>query len=408
MPWNFGSSPRTRGTDRRCCCEMASAWFIPADAGNRRQGLVFGGSRSVHPRGRGEQGLPRYPHCRSGGSSPRTRGTVAEILLDERKLRFIPADAGNSSADLIDIVDAAVHPRGRGEQDKGQESCWFGTGSSPRTRGTASPACRASRPGRFIPADAGNRNPFAGSTTVVPVHPRGRGELCSKIIFDCVQFGSSPRTRGTGQRRRRRRLCHRFIPADAGNRSCDVRYSAGRSVHPRGRGEQYPRAKFCGWKPGSSPRTRGTAVLVGPPVHDVRFIPADAGNSQDRRRYRAAHPVHPRGRGEQRSLPVTVRTTGGSSPRTRGTDHQGRVATPLPRFIPADAGNRKWVMWYHRLLSVHPRGRGEQHAARDDASHVARFIPADAGNSCRHASITSKGPVHPRGRGEQGGMSKSL
>ena len=212
--------------------------------------------------------------------------------------RFIPAHAGNrrlrklaaaahavhprargeQASHCTPFIAATVHPRARGEQNAGRGALHRAGGSSPRTRGTAKKVNCGIGPLRFIPAHAGNR--FEGSTVKAlgPVHPRARGEQCGRRSRKLGGGGSSPRTRGTGARQSRPSERRRFIPAHAGNRFAGPYRLAHTPVHPRARGEQQrpeTSAKFSG---GSSPRTRGTEPLSATPQVDRRFIPAHAGN----------------------------------------------------------------------------------------------------------------------------------
>ena len=220
-------------------------------------------------------------------------------------------------------------------------------------------------------------------------------------------IGSSPRARGTGQRRRLRSAGVRFIPASAGNSQPTTGRSFSPTVHPRERGEQFLISAPSSLSSGSSPRARGTDHEHAVGRHCHRFIPASAGNSCfDCRRSRAP-PVHPRERGEQDVADPTTNTDIGSSPRARGTVHEGGHPNGLRRFIPASAGNRPSRIPLNRLTTVHPRERGEQsttncieqdlvrsggssprargtaddeHAVGQEPARIERFIPASAGN----------------------------
>ena len=193
--------------------------------------------------------------------------------------------------------------------------------------------------GRFIHALAGNSGLCACSNPRSPVHPRACGEQIAEANRRNSRGGSSPRLRGTGDRWTRGEGGRRFIPAPAGNRKVTGFARTAISVHPRACGEQFPSLSSIGSPAGSSPRLRGTAVNLENPVHEIRFIPAPAGNraiGADRFR-RAA--VHPRACGEQAYVYVPERTADGSSPRLRGTGAgRGRPGT-RHRFIPAPAGN---------------------------------------------------------------------
>ncbi len=152
---------------------------------------------------------------------------------------------------------------------------------------------------------------------------------------------------------------------------------------------------------GSSPRTRGTHLPREPRQLRYRFIPAHAGNTAARELARMAWPVHPRARGEHSSVRRRTGAMGGSSPRTRGTHTNRTNARRLRRFIPAHAGNTPATSAARRLMTVHPRARGEHWFSRAScdfnsgssprtrgtlvyehgAGWLVRFIPAHAGNT---------------------------
>ena len=180
------------------------------------------------------------------------------------------------------------------------------------------------------------------STCSPSVHPRACGELLNSMPPSPSMFGSSPRMRGTQQTGFRWPLLDRFIPAHAGNSSCQPRTIGLATVHPRACGELISGFNSSSPDYGSSPRMRGTHRIDCRAGFGRRFIPAHAGNS---RRLAGNHnrPTgsSPRMRGT-RSLLATVSTRGsvhpracgelltdaensipglGSSPRMRGTHH---------------------------------------------------------------------------------------
>ena len=131
-----GSSPRVRGT----APDMSVGWhcsrFIPARAGNRAARPSPRAWRSVHPRACGEQQRIVGNIRTHDGSSPRVRGT-GEIYDGARFAgRFIPARAGNRRQSPRGKAGHPVHPRACG----GTERCHL---IEPRRV-------------RFIPARAGN------------------------------------------------------------------------------------------------------------------------------------------------------------------------------------------------------------------------------------------------------------
>ena len=111
-----------------------------------------------------------------------------------------------------------------------------------------------------------------------------------------------------------------------------------------------------------------------------RFIPACAGNSEQRSRSRSLTPVHPRVCGEL----VEV------EPRA---EHQRR-------FIPACAGNSRRAAGRRRREAVHPRVCGELIDNNTDGLESGRFIPACAGNSALDSDASTPPAVHPRVCGE--------
>ena len=200
------------------------------------------------------------------GSSPRVRGTRAQVGASRRLRRFIPACAGNSTAGRRRRGRTPVHPRVCGELNRILSQATSVCGSSPRVRGTpqADAGGRAAR--RFIPACAGNSPPRPPAARCPPVHPRVCGEL------DRIVNAVDPPAR--------------FIPACAGNSPTAPRAPSPAPVHPR----------VCG----ELPRLGGGERASG------RFIPACAGNSRSGRTARAGTPVHPRVCGELPALPRVV------------------------------------------------------------------------------------------------------
>ena len=131
-----GSSPRERGT---LVAARRSARCSP-----------------VHPRGSGERyGGERLPRG-DVGSSPRERGTRRIPQPMGHTRRFIPAGAGNAWSRARTARRGAVHPRGSGERGNFPDLDTPVIGSSPRERGTHRRRPRSGRRLRFIPAGAGN------------------------------------------------------------------------------------------------------------------------------------------------------------------------------------------------------------------------------------------------------------
>ena len=191
------SSPRVRGTLRQAARPFEPQRFIPACAGNTESASAAPYSAAVHPRVCGEHHCGSPCNCRSGGSSPRVRGTLGRAPLTTPPARFIPACAGNTERHRFDRYAETVHPRVCGEHLPQAPKDIIAHGSSPRVRGTLAPPPRRPFGGRFIPACAGNTTLKNVARSASSVHPRVCGEhvLTAACAFEIG--GSSPRVRGT-------------------------------------------------------------------------------------------------------------------------------------------------------------------------------------------------------------------
>ena len=234
------------------------------------------------------------------------------------------------------------------------------------------------------------------------VHPRAGGEHTGGGGPPLPPVGSSPRGRGTQRYGYRRRSTYRFIPARAGNTSSRCTLTCRRTVHPRAGGEHGGYGFWIGRTDGSSPRGRGTHLVVG------------AGS--------CPVPVHPRAGGEHFAERERSFELNGSSPRGRGTQGSGESISRADRFIPARAVNTRRSSIARCRASVHPRAGGEHKSpasktveppgssprgrgtlpGRRPSDLRQRFIPARAGNTA--AALTGLGgtSVHPRAGGEHG------
>ena len=216
-PWVGGSSPLARGTRARGAVATTRDRFIPARAGNTPRGTPCAARTPVHPRSRGEHGRLSTPSFRVTGSSPLARGTRQPIPEGVRRLRFIPARAGNTLHSQRRAPDVTVHPRSRGEHSPERISPRSPPGSSPLARGTPGPVPCALHMSRFIPARAGNTADGGRAPADPAVHPRSRGEHTT------TRFASTHSSR--------------FIPARAGNTTGRSPGRGRAPVHPRSRGE---------------------------------------------------------------------------------------------------------------------------------------------------------------------------
>ena len=113
-----GSSPRMRGTRERLPACKGVEGIIPAYAGNTMIVPVPHIHWRDHPRVCGEHTIIIIRHRSSRGSSPRMRGTLADLPFDVLAFGIIPAYAGNTTKHGTAPVPAWDHPRVCGEHTK--------------------------------------------------------------------------------------------------------------------------------------------------------------------------------------------------------------------------------------------------------------------------------------------------
>ena len=133
----------------------------------------------------------------------------------------------------------------------------------------------------------------------------------------------------------------------------------GTSVYPRWRGEHRQVAKVHKSRRGLSPLARGTPAEGNAQDYFIRFIPAGAGNTEDTLNEYLVIPVYPRWRGEHCPGAWSILFFAGLSPLARGTLQTIQIIQPLPRFIPAGAGNTQLPGREKGPRTVYPRWRGE-------------------------------------------------
>ena len=89
-----GSSPRARGTRSPKELQRALHRFIPAGAGNTSNTLLTSPSITVHPRGRGEHWIGGGSCRYNFGSSPRARGTPTAVAAKTGRTSVHPRGRG--------------------------------------------------------------------------------------------------------------------------------------------------------------------------------------------------------------------------------------------------------------------------------------------------------------------------
>ena len=247
------------------------------------------------------RGTPVYPACRLGRSG------------------IIPAYAGNTGCPSVWPCVRWDHPRVCGEHRSMPDYCQWRWGSSPRMRGTPRTITTSTLPVGIIPAYAGNTIIKSALGICSGDHPRVCGEHWQCPSCFCSTRGSSPRMRGTQVFRNRLRTVFGIIPAYAGNTNSTSHTLGTSGDHPRVCGEHRLAICSLGMSMGSSPRMRGTRLLLVFQVIRAGIIPAYAGNTMTSYVPALFHRDHPRVCGEHVISDSSGGTRLGSSPRMRGT-----------------------------------------------------------------------------------------
>ena len=216
---------------------------------------------------------------------------------------------------------------------------------------------------RIIPADAGSTVFCRFRCGFMGDHPRGCGEHSCRSTGAWAGTGSSPRMRGALYEIISNDVQKRIIPADAGSTRLRCRYRAIFQDHPRGCGEHDQTLIQELFQKGSSPRMRGAHCLVAKAGKPQGIIPADAGSTMGADTVRLTDGDHPRGCGEHLSSSIANIRAWGSSPRMRGARIPSYLLIRLLRIIPADAGSTDRSKVWQGLAEDHPRGCGE-HSTR--------------------------------------------
>ncbi|SDQ52413.1 hypothetical protein SAMN05428996_2039 [Quadrisphaera sp. DSM 44207] len=334
-----GSSPRTRGARGALHRGGGVVGLIPAYAGSTAPTATPASTATAHPRVRGEHPLLPGPGLADPGSSPRTRGAQRRLRRCDRGMGLIPAYAGSTSR------RSSYSARDRG--------------SSPRTRGARGGQVRVDEDGGLIPAYAGSTSCSARAARAWAAHPRVRGEHKGSEYATIPVQGSSPRTRGALDPRRRGREDHGLIPAYAGSTVPRPGPRCGAGAHPRVRGEHLAYLTWVGELEGSSPRTRGARAALQRGDVGAGLIPAYAGSTQGQGREQDAVQAHPRVRGEHIDREKVYEPFQGSSPRTRGARRMGGGQERGDGLILAYAGSTPHGRWTRARGRAHPRVRGE-------------------------------------------------
>ncbi len=212
-----GSSPHARGALAAGEPLVAVPGLIPARAGSTREGVAARAHRGAHPRTRGEHTGVYDVSATAWGSSPHARGAPHLIGWSLRWAGLIPARAGSTCRRWARGSFARAHPRTRGEHSGCGVCAGRPEGSSPHARGARDDRAQPVEGGGLIPARAGSTDVEDLDVVAGGAHPRTRGEHRPLPVWAKTSSGSSPHARGAPGVPRRRHRLRGLIPARAGS-----------------------------------------------------------------------------------------------------------------------------------------------------------------------------------------------
>ena len=174
--FEHGSSPHTRGARLGLVAGPGPGRIIPAYAGSTSLPLLTIGKNRDHPRIRGEHDDSDQYVIDGLGSSPHTRGALPEPPRRDLDAGIIPAYAGSTSLPIPPWAWPTDHPRIRGEHFVLPAVSSPPGGSSPHTRGALAECGGFGINCGIIPAYAGSTATNGVKTVCGSDHPRIRGE----------------------------------------------------------------------------------------------------------------------------------------------------------------------------------------------------------------------------------------
>ena len=151
----YGLSPRMRGNHAALLHNVRRVRSIPAHAGEPKWRFSRRFSDRVYPRACGGTQYGFVPLIDQTGLSPRMRGNLRSFIEENKIHGSIPAHAGEPKIRKAPAVHRRVYPRACGGTSSTARGESIDKGLSPRMRGNRSEACRATPRGGSIPAHAG-------------------------------------------------------------------------------------------------------------------------------------------------------------------------------------------------------------------------------------------------------------
>ena len=191
----------------------------------------------------------------------------------------------------------------------------------------------------------------------------GEHTVSTSKATNCL--GSSPRVRGTRVVLLGSDQHRGIIPACAGNTRTPSLPASHSRDHPRVCGEHALLGKLIDFEAGSSPRVRGTRLRHFSFSRRAGIIPACAGNTLLGLLLLPSYWDHPRVCGEHPPSCSMLIVELGSSPRVRGTPTMPKRTWSKNGIIPACAGNTASQLSPCEDSGDHPRVCGEHMMTRD-------------------------------------------
>ena len=211
-----GLSPRVRGNPSTLGRGTSRHRSIPASAGQPVAENSAAGTNVVYPRECGATQVMFLLHSSKQGLSPRVRGNPAQDIDDGGDGGSIPASAGQPQCSGWGDATLKVYPRECGATDFSRTDSAHVGGLSPRVRGNLRRIAHYNRRVRSIPASAGQPSRSLSWTRCSRVYPRECGATSDRIAEPTSTSGLSPRVRGNHWDGLLGPLLAGSIPASAG------------------------------------------------------------------------------------------------------------------------------------------------------------------------------------------------
>ena len=421
-PSPAGLSPRVRGKLHQRRTVWANQRSIPACAGEAPGPGKAPLRCGVYPRVCGGSGVIILAQLRRHGLSPRVRGKQWLRNSGGGSGGSIPACAGEASTRLSAPAGYPVYPRVCGGSARRSGRLLAYHGLSPRVRGKHMVADCRCRPGRSIPACAGEARGVSSASANLRVYPRVCGGSRRMCRTKASMNGLSPRVRGKLPRKSLGQRRMGSIPACAGEASWGCARASASRVYPRVCGGSSRSSSTAASAAGLSPRVRGKPPPAGYRQPDQRSIPACAGEAPAIGPLTTAVRVYPRVCGGSALAKGGVIGVAGLSPRVRGKHHALSQSGVWRRSIPACAGEAlsdanfavrgavyprvcggsdMRARYYLAQNGLSPRVRGKRAISTTAPGHWGS-IPACAGEARYTTRSTAVNRVYPRVCGGSG------